>query len=374
MKILQISNYYKPHIGGIEQVANDISDSLLGKYEQKIICFSEDKNDKVENIDGIEVFKCGYFKKVASQALSFSYSKTLKKLMNDFEPDIVIFHYPNPFVAHYLLKYKKRNFKLIIWFHADIVNQKIIGKFFKGQTKRLLERANKIITTSPIYRETSESLKKYCGKCEVIPCCINEKRLQLSDYSINKSNEIKSKYNDKIVVFALGRHVTYKGLTYLVEASKYLNDKYEILIGGTGPLTDELKEQAKDFKNVNFLGRISDEDVVAYLNACDIYAFPSITKNEAFGISLAEAMYFAKPNVTFTIHGSGVNYVSINNETGLEVENSNAKQFAEAIKILGENRELRAKYGNNGKNRVLSLFTFDKFKENVNELINKLGV
>ena len=34
MKILQISNYYKPHIGGIEQVAHDISDSLLDKYEQ----------------------------------------------------------------------------------------------------------------------------------------------------------------------------------------------------------------------------------------------------------------------------------------------------------------------------------------------------
>lgn len=33
MKILQISNYYKPHIGGIEQVAHDISDSLLDKYE-----------------------------------------------------------------------------------------------------------------------------------------------------------------------------------------------------------------------------------------------------------------------------------------------------------------------------------------------------
>ena len=28
MKILQISNYYNPHIGGIEQTSHDISDSL----------------------------------------------------------------------------------------------------------------------------------------------------------------------------------------------------------------------------------------------------------------------------------------------------------------------------------------------------------
>lgn len=372
MKILQISNYYKPHIGGIEQVAHDISDSLSNNYEQKVICFSEDKDDKVEIVDGVEVFKCGYFKKISSQALSLSYGKTLKKVMNEFNPDVIIFHYPNPFVTHYLLKYKKRNFKLVVWFHADIVNQKILGKFFKGQTKRLLERADKIITTSPIYRDSSESLQSFIKKCVVIPCCINEKRLKLNDYSINKTKEINHKYSNKIIIFALGRHVTYKGLTYLVEATKYLDDKYQVLIGGKGPLTENLMEQAKNLTNIKFLGRISDEDIVAYINACDIYAFPSITKNEAFGISLAEAMYFGKPSVTFTIPGSGVNYVSINSETGIEVTNSNALVFSEAIKKLGENNELREQLGDNARNRVLSLFTFEKFKENVNKLISNL--
>lgn len=370
MKILQISNYYKPHIGGIEQVAHDISESLLNNYEQKIICFSEDKEDKVEMIDGVEVYKCGYFKKISSQALSFSYSKIMKKVMNEFNPDIVIFHFPNPFVAHYLLKYRKRNFKLIVWFHADIVNQKILGKFFIGQTKKLLSRADKIITTSPIYRDTSESLKLFYGKCVVIPCCINEKRLELSENIAVKTEKIKEEYKEKIIVFALGRHVAYKGLTYLVEAAKHLDDKYQILIGGKGPLTKCLMEQANDLTNVKFLGRISDSDVVAYINASDIYAFPSITKNEAFGISLAEAMYFSKPAVTFTIPGSGVNYVSINNETGIEVENSNALAFSEAIKKLGENIVLRTTYGDNAKTRVLDLFTFEKFKINVNKLID----
>ena len=370
MKILQISNYYKPHIGGIEQVAHDISESLLNNYEQKIICFSEDKEDKVEMIDGVEVYKCGYFKKISSQALSFSYSKIMKKVMNEFNPDIVIFHFPNPFVAHYLLKYRKRNFKLIVWFHADIVNQKILGKFFIGQTKKLLSRADKIITTSPIYRDTSESLKLFYDKCVVIPCCINEKRLELSENIAVKTEKIKEEYKEKIIVFALGRHVAYKGLTYLVEAAKHLDDKYQILIGGKGPLTECLMEQANDLTNVKFLGRISDSDVVAYINASDIYAFPSITKNEAFGISLAEAMYFSKPAVTFTIPGSGVNYVSINNETGIEVENSNALAFSEAIKKLGENIVLRTTYGDNAKTRVLDLFTFEKFKINVNKLID----
>ena len=373
MKILQISNYYKPHIGGIEQTAHDISDSLLNNYEQKIVCFSEDKKGKVETIDGVEVYKCGYFKKVASQALSFSYSKILKKVMNEYKPDIVVFHFPNPFVAHYLLKYKKRDFKLIVWFHADIVNQKKLGKFFVGQTKRLLNRADKIITTSPIYRDTSLTLKEYLNKCLVIPSCINENRLAVNEDVKKKIESLKNKYQNKILVFAIGRHVTYKGLTYLIKAAKYLDGKYQIIIAGKGPLTDELISEAKGLKNVEFVGKISDSSVVAYLNVCDIYAFPSITKNEAFGISLAEAMYFGKPAITFTIPGSGVNYVSLNNETGIEVPNRDYIKFAEAIKTLGNDETLRTKLGNNAKERVLNNFTFKQFAGNVFNLIKSLN-
>jgi hypothetical protein len=45
-------------------------------------------------------------------------------------------------------------------------------------------------------------------------------------------------------------------------------------------------------------------------------------------------MYFAKPAVTFHIECSGINWVSIKDETGLECENGNVKSYAEAIKTL----------------------------------------
>ena len=63
-RILHIPNYYKPHIGGIEQTCHDIVDSLAGAYEQRVLCFSEDEQDKSEIIDGVEVRKCGVCKKV----------------------------------------------------------------------------------------------------------------------------------------------------------------------------------------------------------------------------------------------------------------------------------------------------------------------
>lgn len=46
IKILHISKYYYPYIGGTEQVARDIVNSLKGNnIEQKVICFNADASD-----------------------------------------------------------------------------------------------------------------------------------------------------------------------------------------------------------------------------------------------------------------------------------------------------------------------------------------
>ena len=259
-KILHIPNYYKPHIGGIEQTCHDIVQSCMGTYEQKVICFSADKNTTIEMIDGVEVTKCGVWKKISSQSISFAYKKILKKYFSEFKPDIVIFHYPNPFVAHHLLQHlKNKNIRFIVWYHADIINQKFLKHFFNGQTRRLLKRADNVVCTSPIYKSTSKHLFKFYNKLYVVPSCINEERLQLTPANLELSKEIKNKYKDKTLIFAFGRHVKYKGITHLVEASKYLDNSYQILIAGEGPLTNELKQQASKDTKIEFLGRIDDE-------------------------------------------------------------------------------------------------------------------
>lgn len=383
-KILQIPNYMYPHIGGIEQVARDIADSLISdeNIEQKIICFNGEaadgdyvchqKETVTDKVDGVEVVRCGCFAKVASQSLSMTYHKQLEKIINEFEPDILIFHYPNPFVGEFLQHHFKKNFKLVVYWHLDITKQKILGKLFHGQTMRLLKRADKIVATSPNYIDGSPYLTQFKNKCTVIPNCIRTERLQPTETVMDKVKQIKQKYEGKTICFGMGRHVPYKGYTYLIKASKLLDDSFAICIAGKGPLTEALKEEAKGDSKVEFLGRVSDEDMIAYYMACDIFCFPSITKNEAFGIALAEGMYFEKPAVTFTISGSGVNYVSLADKTGIECPNGNVKAYAEALKELAENEALRTQYGVNARKRVEENFMYEQLKENITKLIYEI--
>ena len=97
----------------------------------------------------------------------------------------------------------------------------------------------------------------------------------------------------------------------------------------------------------------------------DIFCLSSVTKNEAFGLALAEAMYFKKASVTFTIEGSGVNYVSLNGVTGIEVPNKNVKAYAEAMMKLANYPELREKYGNSARERVINNLLDVQYIENI---------
>jgi len=167
-KILHISKYYYPFIGGVEQVARDAVSALNGRAEQKVLCFNHEPGDSVDSVDGVEVTRCHCQYKLWSQSISLDFKNKLKSLLTEFNPDIVIFHYPNPYVAHFLLSALPKNVQLFVYWHLDITKQKLLGKLFHLQNRALLNRADKVIATSPNYVEGSRYLSKVAEKSVVV--------------------------------------------------------------------------------------------------------------------------------------------------------------------------------------------------------------
>ncbi len=386
MKVLQIAKYMYPFLGGTEQVTRD----LIGAFnangiDNKVICFNEDSSDGgvvthrketvTDKVDGVEILRVASKCKILSQAIAPEYAKNLTKVLDEYKPDVIIFHYPNPYVASKLLSYIKKNgksFKLYIYWHLDITKQKVVRAFFRGQDRALIKASDKILGATPIHLEMSRYSEEFGGKKYILPYMIADDTLVLNDEERRAAAKIREENPGKIIGFFIGRHVAYKGLDYLIEAvKKTKSSKLLIFIAGDGEDTAKLKAQAEGLDKIRFIGKVDDSVKRSYLEASDLTIFPSVTRSEGFGLALAEGMFFGKPAVTFTIPGSGVNYLCQDKLSGIECPLKDTDAYAGALDTLAEDDVLRAKYGENARREILAKYTKDRFIANVKKLLEE---
>ena len=127
---------------------------------------------------------------------------------------------------------------------------------------------------------------------------------------------------------------------------------------GTGPLEQELRNQVAAqglADRVRFWGAVAEEKLPVMLHACDVFALPSVTPNEAFGLVQVEAMACGKPVVSCALR-SGVPFVNQDGVTGLIVPPGEAGALAVALRRLFGNDALRACLGEAGRLRARQEF------------------
>lgn len=375
MKILHISKYYYPYLGGVENICKYLVERMQA-HETSVVCFNDVKDDAVDNVNGHRVYRAGSIANIARQALSLSYGEILKRAIKEMSPEVIQFHWANPFPAIILKMLIPDEVKLVIHWHMDIVRQWYLYWAVKPWETWLVKRADRIVVTSPQYRDCSKPLQSVKDKVRIVPNCIEADHFTLRPGDEERIEELKAMYGGKPIVFFMGRHTKYKGLPHLIDAEKWMKSDCAIVIGGEGPLTDKLKKMAekRESGRIHFAGRLSDRDLRCYLYAADVFAFPSITKNEAFGVALAEAMYCHCPAVTFSIEGSGVNWVNLHGVTGIEVpQNSDMDiNYASAIDKLVLDESLRKKYADAAYARIKENFLMEHMLDAMNSVYEEL--
>ncbi|MEG7531783.1 MAG: glycosyltransferase [Hungatella sp.] len=156
--------------------------------------------------------------------------------------------------------------------------------------------------------------------------------------------------------------VYYKGCDILLAAMTRIPDlDIHLTIVGSGVLETTLKAQTKQAgiqDRVCFAGRVSDEELQAQIEACDVFVFPSVAASEAFGLVQLEAMIYGKPVINTKLP-TGVPCVSLDGETGLTVPVGDATSLSEAILWMKNHWNERIKMGENARERVKTQYTED---------------
>jgi glycosyltransferase involved in cell wall biosynthesis len=291
--------------------------------------------------------------------------------------DIVHLHLPNP-LAHLTSILLPKSVKCVITWHSDIVKQKRLLSIYLPFLRKLVSSADAVIAATPAHFSSSTQIPADypATKRLVIPygrdfsdLALTPATTQLCD--LLKTNA-KSASTTGRIIFALGRHVYYKGFDVLIEAMRHVDA--QLILGGDGPLKAELQQQAERLglsHKVIFTGSILEADLAAYFNACDVFCLPSVAQSEAFGLVQLEAMACGKP-VVCTQLNNGVNVVNQAGITGLAVPVRDVTALATALNQLLTDDALRLKLGEQAKAHAINGYSLTTMATSHRDLYHML--
>lgn len=360
MRVLQFGRFHnEQQNGGVERHQQLLCQGLAAQgLDVVYLVAAASPTGSDVMVDGYRLIQAASFGAAFSTALSPAQVFKALALHKEKPFDVLHLHFPNP-LAHLASMLFPANVKRVITWHSDIVRQKRLLALYLPFLQRVARQADALIAATQAHYSSSNQipadLPEY--KRRVIPFGLDFGSLDLTPHTTALCANLKTQAKHKPVVFALGRHVYYKGFDVLIEAMQHVDA--QLILGGEGPLRQSLQEQTDKLgirHKVMFTGSIPEIDLAAYFHACDLFCLPSVEQSEAFGLVQLEAMACAKP-VVCTQLNNGVNVLNVHGETGFAVPVRDSKALAERINQLIDDPALRLQLGEQARSRALNVYS-----------------
>lgn len=352
MKIAHIFKTYFPDTqGGVEEAIRQITRFTSSQgIENRVITLSKHPQPACLHFPEAKIVRYKTHLDMLSTPMSIAFFRNYPQAVKDC--DILHFHFPWPFaeLIHLIRPVTK---PAIVTYHADARKYRWLQLLYSPFMNRFLSKMDRIVVTSRQYLDSSVDLIPFHKKCHVIPLTLDPGRFGVLNPSTLAA--VQRKFGNDFFLF-IGVLRAYKGITYLLEAMRGVHNRLVII--GKGKEKTALEKQCRELglKNVQFAGYVDDCCLPAFYQLCKAFVFPSINRSEAFGVSLLEASYFAKPMITTQLF-TGTSYVNRHGVTGLVVPPKNPAALRNAMNTLSANDVLCQRYGENALRRLNALFT-----------------
>lgn len=192
----------------------------------------------------------------------------------------------------------------------------IVGHFMRLYDFKAAQKVDYFIANS---QETKARIQKFYRR---------DAAVIYPPVSLPKIQEPKTKNQKKDYYLVVGRIVGSKGLDLAVEAAQKLNIKLKIVGVPAGYYTGYKSLSVKASKNVEFLGHVTDEELVRLYSGAK--AFLALSEDEDFGITPVESMLCGTPVIAY--YGGGYKETVVDGKTGIFFKEYNVESLVEAIK------------------------------------------
>jgi glycosyltransferase involved in cell wall biosynthesis len=233
---------------------------------------------------------------------------------------------------------------VVVSYHYDAETTGPLASFLKALYEMLLlpimKLSDVMTVLSPSYARTSPILSRLQGRLILIPGGVDTRRFS--------SDRIESQRKpDPAIILYVGKIIHYKGIEYLVDAmptvlarvpnarlilsGKSNNPRYEAMI--TRRIAISAAKEAILWENE----WVDQDKLIQHYRECRVLVLPSVSRREAFGLVLIEAMSIGRPIIATSIPGpSDVVRKDVN---GFLVPPRDKEMLAEAIiRVLSDRK------------------------------------
>jgi glycosyltransferase involved in cell wall biosynthesis len=363
MRILQVTTYYPPSVGGIQYYVQHLAHALSGLGHQVDVLtvdttglgmgFASEKGIAVQRLPE----QRRIFRAVFAPAL-------LRQFWQLDDYDVVHIHVPCPINFEVLsLIARIKGYRLVATHHGQSTQGSwffriLLGAYILLNRAVSMRLARQMVFLTQSYADSIWLPAALRRRLTVVPTGANIERFRMpADASMAKQRlGYKPEQLLVLLVGYLGYGNDYKGVDILLEAFRAVQEaepSAHLLIVGDGDLLPEYRHLAAALGvPADFAGSIPHDALPEYYQAADLYVLASTRGPENSPMVLFEAMASGLPVVATLL--PGVRDIVIPEETGVLVRPGDADALAAGLcRMLGD-PEFRARAGENARRRAES--------------------
>ena len=351
MKILMMTNTYKPILGGLEKSVELLFTELRKRGHRVLIVAPEyDGAEKEKNVLRVPAIS---YTKDETLTVQLPIPGALAKKLGKFRPDIVHAHHPF-FLGDTAIRLAyKHNIPLVFTHHSLYEKNAHYLSDTEAMRRFVIELSTGYANLADHVFAPSESVMNMISEYGVrTPISVVPTGTPVKRYAKGNGTKIKSDLGipaDAIVVGHIGRLALEKNLEFLSKGVALFMTKEpraRFLVVGDGPSEEAMREIFRK-KNLEFrlhlAGRLVGQKLIDAYHAIDVFAFAS--QSETQGLVLVEAMAAGTPVVA--VDAPGVREVVRDKVNGRLIPKETLKGFTEALRWMtarpeGELKKMRS--------------------------------